>query len=45
MALGGSADIDAAAFAGWLDARRGQIDRGELIYVTHQLDVFGRAPE
>jgi SAM-dependent methyltransferase len=43
-ALGGSPGIDAAAFAGWLDARRAQIDRGELIYVTHQLDVFGRAP-
>lgn len=44
-ALGGSADIDAAAFAGWLDERRAQIDRGELIYVTHQLDVIGRAPK
>ena len=43
-ALGGSPDIDAAAFAGWLDARRAQIDHGELIYMTHQLDVFGRAP-
>ena len=44
-ALRGSTEIDAAAFAGWLDERRAQIDRGELIYVTHQLDVFGRAPE
>jgi len=43
-ALRGSPAIDAAAFAGWLDERRAQIDRGELIYVTHQLDVFGRAP-
>jgi SAM-dependent methyltransferase len=43
-ALAGSAEIDAAAFADWLDERRAQIDRGELIYVTHQLDVFGRAP-
>ncbi len=43
-ALGGSPDIDAAAFAAWMDARRAEIDRGELIYVTHQLDVFGRAP-
>ena len=37
-ALRGSPDIDAAAFAGWLDERHEQIDRGELIYVTHQLD-------
>jgi SAM-dependent methyltransferase len=43
-ALRGSPAIDAAAFEGWLEERREQIDRGELIYVTHQLDVFGRAP-
>jgi SAM-dependent methyltransferase len=43
-ALGGSPNIDAAAFAAWMDARRAEIDRGELIYMTHQLDVFGRAP-
>ena len=39
-----TADPDAAAFAAWLDDRCAQIDRGELIYVTHQLDVIGRAP-
>ncbi len=44
-ALRESPAIDATAFAGWLDERRAQIDRGELIYATHQLDVFGRAPE
>jgi hypothetical protein len=43
-ALCGSTAIDAAAFAGWLYARRAEIDRGELVYMTHQLDVFGRAP-
>ncbi len=43
-ALDGSPAIDAAAFSGWLDARRSEIDRGELVYLTHQLDVFGRAP-
>jgi len=43
-ALGGSPAIDAAAFAGWLAERHAQIDRGELIYLTHQLDVFGHAP-
>jgi hypothetical protein len=37
-------DIDTTAFAGWLNARRAEIDRGELIYVTHQLDIFGHAP-
>ena len=44
-ALGGSTLIDAPAFAAWLDERRAEIERGELIYMTHQLDVFGRAPE
>jgi SAM-dependent methyltransferase len=43
-ALRGSPAIDATAFESWLEERREQIDRGELIYVTHQLDVFGRAP-
>ena len=43
-ALRGSPDIEAAAFTAWLDERRAQIDRGELVYVTHQLDVIGRVP-
>jgi SAM-dependent methyltransferase len=43
-ALAGSAEIDATKLADWLDTRRGQIHRSELVYVTHQLDVFGRAP-
>jgi SAM-dependent methyltransferase len=43
-ALRGSPDIDAAAFESWLDARKEEIERGELIYMTHQLDIFGRAP-
>jgi SAM-dependent methyltransferase len=43
-ALVGSTEIDSMSFADWLDTRRGQIERGELVYVTHQLDVFGRTP-
>jgi len=43
-ALRGSPDIDAAAFESWLDARKEEIERAGLIYMTHQLDVFGRAP-
>lgn len=26
---------------GWLDSRRAQVDAGQLIYLTHQLDLFG----
>ena len=43
-ALRGGPALDASAFAAWIDARHDQIDRGELIYIAHQLDVVGRAP-
>jgi hypothetical protein len=29
------------AFARWIAARHAQIDRGELIYIAHQLDFMG----
>jgi SAM-dependent methyltransferase len=31
-------------FAPWIAARHAQIERGELVYLAHQLDVAGRAP-
>jgi hypothetical protein len=34
------ADLDAGAFAAWLEARRAQIARGELVYVAHQMDFL-----
>jgi len=43
-ALVGSAGIDAAAFREWLSARQAQVERGELVFIAHQLDVFGLAP-
>jgi hypothetical protein len=39
------AEITAGEFdplEGWLDRRRAQVDAGELLYHTHQLDLFGR---
>jgi len=30
---------------GWLDRRRGQVEAGELLYLTHQLDLFGRVDD
>ncbi len=44
VALRGSPALDAAAFDDWLEARRADIDGGELIYIAHQLDVVGAAP-
>lgn len=43
-ALAGSDALDAAAFDAWVRARHAQVERGELIYIAHQLDVFGLAP-
>jgi SAM-dependent methyltransferase len=33
-----------ADLADWLAVRRGQLARGELVYLAHQLDVAGRSP-
>jgi len=32
------------AFSDWVAARHAQVERGELIYIAHQLDVAGYAP-
>ncbi|MCB0115995.1 MAG: hypothetical protein KDD84_17970, partial [Caldilineaceae bacterium] len=39
--LSGHPELDATSFAQWLQTRRDQIERGELIYVAHQLDLLG----
>ncbi len=33
-----------ARFTAWLRTRREQIDRGELVYIAHQIDLLGRVP-
>ncbi len=40
--LSGNPELDAHAFADWLARRRAQIQRGELAYVAHQLDLAVR---
>ena len=40
--LTGHAELDAAAFANWLKERRAQIERGELVYIAHQMDFLAR---
>jgi hypothetical protein len=37
------ADLDSEALEDWLTTRRGQVDAGELTYLTHQLDLLGRS--
>ncbi len=39
-ALTGDLGLDAAAFQHWLAERRSQVDRGELVYIAHQLDFL-----
>jgi hypothetical protein len=38
--LTGHAELDATTFAGWLSERRAQIERGELVYIAHQMDFL-----
>jgi hypothetical protein len=38
------AEIDRARLAEWVALRHRQIDRGELVYVAHQIDFCGRGP-
>jgi len=43
-ALEGNAELRRVGFEGWTRARHEQIERAELCYIAHQLDVLGRAP-
>lgn len=36
--------LDAGRFEAWVAARSAQIDRCELSYIAHQIDVMGRSP-
>lgn len=38
--LMGNAELDENAFADWLKKRHTQIERGELVYVAHQMDFL-----
>lgn len=35
-------ELDPSQFAQWMETRRHQVERGELIYVAHQLDVLAK---
>ena len=38
--LTGHVELNAAAFADWVQKRRAQIERGELVYIAHQMDFL-----
>ena len=38
----GHPELDDASFRQWIDTRRRQVERGELIYIAHQLDILAR---
>lgn len=40
ISLGGHIELDGEAFAAWLAERRAQIERGELVYIAHQIDFL-----
>jgi hypothetical protein len=40
--LTGNPEVDGAAFAGWLAKRQAQVERGELVYIAHQIDFLVR---
>jgi len=40
--LGGHPELDESAFKAWLAERRAQIERGELVYIAHQIDFLAR---
>lgn len=45
QALAGHSQLDPDRFAAWIDQRHAQIERGELVYIAHQLDFVGRVGE
>ncbi|HKZ55805.1 MAG TPA: class I SAM-dependent methyltransferase [Anaerolineales bacterium] len=43
-ALAGHPDLDQERLPAWIRERKAQIERGELVYIAHQLDVLARIP-
>jgi SAM-dependent methyltransferase len=38
-------DLDPARFSAWIAERHAQVERGELVYIAHQLDLLAQAPK
>jgi len=42
--LAGHVELNADVFAGWLRERRAQVERGDLVFIAHQLDFLAGTP-
>ena len=42
-ALAGHPELEAERLSAWIAQRHAQVERGELVYIAHQLDFFGLA--
>ncbi len=40
--LAGHPELEPEKLAGWLQRRHGQVERGELVYIAHQMDFLAR---
>ncbi|HVP20481.1 MAG TPA: hypothetical protein VMS73_01325 [Anaerolineaceae bacterium] len=40
-----NSEISPAELSGWAAMRHAQVERGELVYIAHQMDFLARAPE
>lgn len=45
QSLRGHPELNAGEFAEWLKERRAQIERGELVYIAHQMDFLAKRGE
>jgi SAM-dependent methyltransferase len=45
QALQSHPDLEQARFSAWIAARHAQVERGELLYIAHQLDLLAQAPD
>ncbi len=43
--LAGNVQMEASLFANWVQARHQHVQRGELVYLAHQLDFVGYSPQ
>jgi hypothetical protein len=43
QALAGHPELDRDRFQRWVVERHAQVERGELVYIAHQLDILGRS--
>ena len=43
-ALQSRAELDPGQLTEWVETRHRQVEQGELVYIAHQLDVFGVCP-